>query len=168
MPPQLLQLLCTALRPLSNRHHPSYYTTHLEAKQFLPRCRRTMASGSAFPHQHTAAQNGTMPATVPKIDERTQADGSWKMHISNFRNTIQEGGEFPPEKGKRQPSRGPSHVEQRVASRQIPLICLIYLSYATTFVKSDTTQTDAEVAYATRTLIVRKLKGLEDFIRESQ
>ncbi|TBU28070.1 glutathione S-transferase [Dichomitus squalens] len=59
---------------------------------------------------------------------RTDADGSFKRKPSSFRNSIQKGGEFPPEKGRYH----------------------LYVSYA--------------CPWATRALIVRKLKGLEEFI----
>ncbi|KAI0754225.1 glutathione S-transferase [Daedaleopsis nitida] len=59
---------------------------------------------------------------------KTEADGSFQRKASSFRNSIQSGGEFQPEKGRYH----------------------LYVSYA--------------CPWATRALIVRKLKGLEDFI----
>ncbi|KAI0261242.1 glutathione S-transferase [Gloeopeniophorella convolvens] len=59
---------------------------------------------------------------------RTQPDGSFNRPASSFRNFIQPGGQFPPEKDRYH----------------------LYVSYA--------------CPWASRTLIVRKLKGLEDFI----
>ncbi|KAI0676242.1 glutathione S-transferase [Trametes maxima] len=59
---------------------------------------------------------------------KPEADGSFKRRPSSFRETIQKGGKFAPEKGRYH----------------------LYVSYA--------------CPWATRTLIVRKLKGLEDFI----
>ncbi|EJF60554.1 glutathione S-transferase [Dichomitus squalens LYAD-421 SS1] len=59
---------------------------------------------------------------------KPDADGSFKRKPSSFRNSIQKGGEFPPEKGRYH----------------------LYVSYA--------------CPWATRALIVRKLKGLEEFI----
>jgi len=58
----------------------------------------------------------------------TSADGSFNRKPSTFRNLIEKGGKFEPEKGRYH----------------------LYVSYA--------------CPWATRTLIMRKLKGLEDFI----
>ncbi|KAH9923740.1 glutathione S-transferase [Epithele typhae] len=58
----------------------------------------------------------------------TNADGSWTRKPSSFRNTIEKGGQFEPEKGR----------------------YLLYAGYG--------------CPWATRTLITRKLKGLEDII----
>ncbi|KAH9050926.1 glutathione S-transferase [Lactarius deliciosus] len=58
----------------------------------------------------------------------TEADGSFKRAASSFRNFVQAGGQFPPEKDRYH----------------------LYVSYA--------------CPWATRTLILRKLKGLEDII----
>jgi glutathionyl-hydroquinone reductase len=62
----------------------------------------------------------------------TEGDGSFKRKAATFRNYIEKGGKFEPEKGRYH----------------------LYVSYA--------------CPWATRTIIVRKLKGLEDFIRESR
>ncbi|KAI0792281.1 glutathione S-transferase [Abortiporus biennis] len=59
---------------------------------------------------------------------KVEADGSFKRKASTFRNFIEKGGEFAPEKGRYH----------------------LYVSYA--------------CPWATRTLITRKLKGLESFI----
>jgi len=59
---------------------------------------------------------------------KTEPDGTFKRAPSAFRNTIEKGGKFPPEKDRYH----------------------LYVSYA--------------CPWATRTLIMRKLKGLEDFI----
>lgn len=59
---------------------------------------------------------------------KVEADGSFKRRASSFRNQIEKGGEFTPEKGRYH----------------------LYVSYA--------------CPWATRTLITRQLKGLEDFI----
>ncbi|KZT25647.1 hypothetical protein NEOLEDRAFT_1133121 [Neolentinus lepideus HHB14362 ss-1] len=59
---------------------------------------------------------------------KTEADGSFKRADASFRNTIQKGGRFEPEKYRYH----------------------LYVSYA--------------CPWATRTLIVRKLKGLEEII----
>ena len=56
-----------------------------------------MSSASALPHQTTTA-----PTEAPKLDFQTQADGSYKRQVSSFRYTIEEGGEFPPEKGQQE------------------------------------------------------------------
>lgn len=66
-----------------------------------------MSSGSALPHQHTLLQQQEKDklgkdaeghqSDVNKM--KNEADGSWKRAPSTFRNFIQEGGEFPPEKG---------------------------------------------------------------------
>ncbi|KAJ3011912.1 hypothetical protein NUW54_g2027 [Trametes sanguinea] len=58
----------------------------------------------------------------------TEQDGSFKRKPSSFRDFIQKGGKFEPEKGRYH----------------------LYVSYA--------------CPWATRTLIVRKIKGLEDFV----
>jgi putative glutathione S-transferase len=58
----------------------------------------------------------------------TSADGAFKRAASSFRNVIEKGGQFPPEKDRYH----------------------LYVSYA--------------CPWATRTLIVRKLKGLDDII----
>ncbi|KAL0952076.1 hypothetical protein HGRIS_008712 [Hohenbuehelia grisea] len=59
---------------------------------------------------------------------KREADGSWKRSDSTFRNFIEKGGRFEPEKGRYH----------------------LYVSYG--------------CPWATRTLIVRKLKGLEEII----
>ncbi|TFK49009.1 glutathione S-transferase [Heliocybe sulcata] len=59
---------------------------------------------------------------------KTEADGSFKRADSSFRNTIEKGGQFEPQKDRYH----------------------LYVSYA--------------CPWATRALIVRKLKGLESFI----
>jgi putative glutathione S-transferase len=60
----------------------------------------------------------------------TDTQGAFKRPASAFRNFVQAGGQFPPEKDRYH----------------------LYISYA--------------CPWASRTLIVRKLKGLEDIIRE--
>lgn len=98
-----------------------------------------MSSGSALPHQHAAfhqkeeespsVKNVTGDSSQSDVNKlKVEADGSWKRPPSSFRNTIEPGGEFPPEKGRYH----------------------LYVSYG--------------CPWATRTLIVRKLKGLGDLI----
>ena len=69
-----------------------------------------MSAGSALPHQHTALQQKqedktstkTVPGDVSQTDVakiKIEADGSWKRPSSTFRNFVEPGGEFPPEKG---------------------------------------------------------------------
>jgi putative glutathione S-transferase len=73
----------------------------------------------------------TTKDTTPQSDiqkMKTEPDGSFKRLDSTFRNTIENGGQFQPEKDRYH----------------------LYVSYA--------------CPWATRTLIVRKLKGLEDLI----
>ncbi|CAL1699003.1 unnamed protein product [Somion occarium] len=69
---------------------------------------------------------GTCRYNIHKM--KTEPDGSFKRKPSVFRNFIEKGGTFAPEKGRYH----------------------LYVSYA--------------CPWATRTLITRKLKGLEDFI----
>jgi hypothetical protein len=76
-----------------------------------------MSAGSALPHQHTALQqeqqgdsalggnsesseHGEVDKSSTNVNKlKNEADGSWKRQVSSFRNWIEEGGDFPPEKG---------------------------------------------------------------------
>jgi glutathionyl-hydroquinone reductase len=61
-----------------------------------------MSSGSVTVQQPSAVQSDPSLAEAAKRNQHpTKADGSYDRQISSFRNWIQEGGEFPPEKGKR-------------------------------------------------------------------
>ncbi|KAI0066784.1 glutathione S-transferase [Artomyces pyxidatus] len=73
-----------------------------------------------------ASRDVTHQSDISKM--KVEADGSFKRAASQFRNTIEEGGQFPPEKDRYH----------------------LYVSYA--------------CPWASRTLIMRKLKGLEDFL----
>ena len=69
-----------------------------------------MSSGSALSHQQATLEkkdeentsikniaNDSSQSDVNKL--KVEADGSWKRPASSFRNTIEPGGEFPPEEG---------------------------------------------------------------------
>lgn len=73
-----------------------------------------------------ATRDVTDQSNIQKM--KTEEDGSFKRKASTFRDVIEKGGKFAPEKGRYH----------------------LYVSYA--------------CPWATRTLITRKLKGLEDFV----
>jgi putative glutathione S-transferase len=74
----------------------------------------------------TSTKAATAQSDIGKM--KLEPDGSFKRAPASFRNFIESGGRFPPEKGRYH----------------------LYVSYS--------------CPWATRTLITRKLKGLEDFI----
>ncbi|KAH9976215.1 glutathione S-transferase [Lactifluus volemus] len=90
---------------------------------FLPKGLRLASLFSLSYKPHLWSRN-KQPAQAPYVD------GSFKRPPSSFRNFIQAGGQFPPERDRYH----------------------LYVSYA--------------CPWASRTLIMRKLKGLEDIIRE--
>ena len=63
-----------------------------------------MNAGSTFPHQVAGSKPGEdVRATEERIDVinlKMEADGSFKRKASTFRNSIQDDGEFLPEKGQ--------------------------------------------------------------------
>jgi putative glutathione S-transferase len=75
----------------------------------------------------TSTRDTSLQADIGKM--KLEADGSFNRAASSFRNCIQEGGQFTPERDRYH----------------------LYVSYS--------------CPWATRTLITRKLKGLEDIVR---
>ncbi|KAJ8474123.1 hypothetical protein ONZ51_g7423 [Trametes cubensis] len=118
------------------RIQPGPSTRYLRAAAIKPQVNRLSYLSTSFQTPQTQAhiQRRSMSTNrdVSKwsdISKSTfEADGSFKRKPSSFRDFIQKGGKFEPEKGRYH----------------------LYVSYA--------------CPWATRTLIVRKIKGLEDFI----
>lgn len=113
----------------------------------------------------TTTRDTTLQSDVTKI--KIEADGSFKRAESTFRDTIEKGGKFEPEAGGHFNSL-PRYCFTQGPSRSlssIRLVCLPYVSYPNHNHPRRLLR-GLPLAWATRTLIVRKLKGLEDLIRE--
>jgi len=99
---------------------------------------------------------------------KTEPDGSFKRKDASFRNVIEKGGKFEPEKGV-----------YNHCSCSFTFLCItsnadryhLYVSYACRefdllFLLRQRSNKSHHIAWATRTLIFRKLKGLDDLICE--
>ena len=102
---------------------------------------------------------------------KTEPDGSFKRADATFRNTIRKGSRFEPEHGG-----GFSYLlfffwaEILFLPRSLSPLCFLCLSYVLHYRWTSTNSYwridwHISTAWATRTLIVRKLKGLESIIR---
>ncbi|KAG6894696.1 hypothetical protein C0992_005085 [Termitomyces sp. T32_za158] len=89
-------------------------------------------------------QDHTTQSDIGKM--KTEADGSYKRADASFRNTIEKGGRFEPELGTND-SSPPVLWYTYILTPSPPQIAITSTS-----------------PWATRTLIMRKLKGLEDII----
>ena len=107
----------------------------------------------------------------------TESDGAFKRAASSFRNFIKAGGEFPPERGtwclcsRPLGSRPLLLTRIHISQMQIAIISMSLMRAVSLFVMFvpgavDVTASRFALAWASRTLIMRKLKGLEDIIRE--
>lgn len=95
---------------------------------------------------------------------KTEADGSFKRQVSIFRDTISVGGKYEPAPGQCQSSPPWQIADQTSAGRYV-----LYVSYAcrmSSLHRSPILVSGFPSAWAHRTIIVRHLKGLTDFIRE--
>ena len=138
----------------------SYCLRHLSSSRLLK-----SPSGSKFASSTMAAKDTTLQSDISKM--KVEADGSFKRADSSFRNTIAKGSRFEPEKGGFQCFMWLFLAEILVYLDRYHL----YVSYAcrtSSFivgVRICCINWHVYTAWATRTLIVRKLKGLESIIR---
>lgn len=100
-----------------------------------------------------------------------EPDGTFKRRPTSFRDFIQKGGKYEPEKGKHQPRgflKSGMEAERRLSKTATTSTFPTRAVCIPSLVAMIQCRDVGIAAWATRALIVRKLKGLEDFIGKSR